>query len=77
MTTKFNLHRHGKIFLLLLFTGLSMKCMYSQSSIMSLYETEKGYTYVDKDFKPLMNKTFMWAGRFFEDYVFDRIRNAT
>ena len=61
MTAKF-----GKTILLSLLFTLSMSCVYSQSSTMFLYETEKGYTYVDKDFKPLMNKTFKWAGRFFD-----------
>lgn len=33
-----------------------------------LYETDKGYTYVDKDFNPLMkDKYFNFAGRFYED----------
>ena len=54
------------ILLFLLFTYLSMGCGYSQSSTMFLYETEKGYTYVDKDFNSLINKPFKWAGRFFD-----------
>ena len=62
MTAKFR----KTILFSLLFTYLSMSCVYSQSSTMFLYETKKGYTYVDKDFNPLMNKTFKWAGRFFD-----------
>jgi hypothetical protein len=39
---------------------------YSQQSAFFLYETGNGYTYVNKDFKPILNKTFKFAGRFFD-----------
>ena len=58
MITKFNLRRQKIILFFLLLTSLNIHCAYSQSSTMFLYETEKGYTYVDKDFKPLMDRTF-------------------
>lgn len=35
---------------------------------MFLYETENnGYTYVDKNFRPLIKRTFKFAGKFFDD----------
>ena len=66
MKTKLNLHENKKVLFFLFFTYLSMNFAYTQTPTMFLYETDEGYTYVDKDFKPLMNKTFKWAGRFFE-----------
>ena len=32
-----------------------------------LYETEKGYSYMDSQGKSIIGKSFTYAGRFFED----------
>jgi hypothetical protein len=53
-------------FILLLAVLISATNLYSQNPKFFLYETENGYTYVNKDFKPIINKTFKFAGRFFE-----------
>ena len=54
------------VYLLICFIGFNK--IFSQSSEMFLYETENnGYTYVDKNFRPLIKRTFKFAGRFFDD----------
>ena len=54
------------VYLLICFIGFNK--IFSQSSEMFLYETENnGYTYVDKNFRPLIKRTFKFAGKFFDD----------
>ena len=55
-----------KIEVLLLLICMSIVFASANAQNMFLYETENGYTYVDKEFKPLMDRHFKWAGRFFE-----------
>ena len=55
--------KHTFIFCLL----FSFQSLFAQTPNIFLYETEQGYTYVDRNLKPSMNKHFKNAGRFFED----------
>jgi hypothetical protein len=61
-----NSHTMKKSLLLLSILLMSVIYSHAQQPNIFLYETDTGYTYVDKNFKPVINKTFKFAGRFFE-----------